>query len=470
MFKCLVPECTESFNTLQGVKIHTARKHRKDPLFSQAMTQLQTKVQRGCEFCHKDFSNKYTLEKHLSRCNQKKLRDQRYETDLKHAVTTATLQTANTLKDQHIEDLKNIVKDYKPTTVINNHNTSVHNNYSKTYTQNNNLFSLKEQMKSIVPITDEQAFKMFESTIGKSMQLNQSIHSLEDLTRHWVQFYLPDSILVTDASRGIAHWKNGDKNNEHIKDPNCSELAKKLQQAISVERIDECLEYVKQKMQANGSNIDVALPLLHNQQLLGEFKTKTCYKLGPMLTKNAKSCTAQAAYSMQQYKQQLPTFVSSVESVYKANMLHILFSPAEIIGQIWISVVVKETSLLITKSGDEVYFTLVPSVSATSVKSTVKSFKWNSQQFLDFIKYCVVQAFDLPNKQLLAVADCMKHNSVFSHLFESKQQAEQNFEYFCDWLTWDRFKERNSSEEQKFYNKICEYEDSLLKTLCSQVS
>ena len=113
MFKCLIPDCPDSFQTLQGVRIHTSRKHAKDASFSNVMSTLQNKNNNQCEFCNKEFSNKYNVEKHLPRCSQKKLHDQakklRNELALEHAVTVAELKTANTLKDQHIEDLKNIV-------------------------------------------------------------------------------------------------------------------------------------------------------------------------------------------------------------------------------------------------------------------------------------------------------------------------------------------------------------------------
>ncbi len=468
MFKCLIPNCTESFQTLQGVKIHTSRKHTKDALFSDAMSTLQNKNNNRCEFCNKEYTNKYTLEKHLPRCSQKKLHDQaeklKYETALEHAVTVAELKTANTLKDQHIEDLKNIVKECKPTTtVINN----INNNYSKNYTQNNHVYSLKEQMKNIVPITDEQAFKMFENTIGLSMQRNQSLNSLEELTRSWVQYYLPDSILVTDPARGIAHWKNGDKNNEHVKDPNCNELAKKLQQAIGVERIDEVIEYIKQKLQSNTGDIDTALRLLHNQQLLAEFKAKTCNKLGPMLTKNAKSCAVQAAQSMQHHKQYISEFVGLVESVYKTNMLYIIFSSPRDVNRIWLQPVCNEAKQLSigerqpvpTQDTKEKEFKL------TTTNKTKPTLRWTTSQFLDFLKYCIVQAFDVPNKQLLAVADCMKQKSMCSELFDNKEQASKNFEQFCEWLTWDRFKERATLEEQQKHQSIEAYEEALVQNL-----
>ena len=479
---CSIKNCKSSFETLQGAKVHLTRKHASDEGFDHALEQLGSRLKetsQKCNFCNKTYANKYSLLDHLDRCKFRKTQDSKtynklkiqnkqlqMETAIEHAVTVAALKTANDLKDQQIEDLKNIVKECKPTTVINN-NINNYSSYSKNYTQNNHVYSLKDQMKNIVPITDAQAFKMFENTIGMSMQRNQSLNSLEDLTRNWVQFYLPDSILVTDPARGIAHWKNGDKNNEHVKDPNCNELAKKLQQAISGERLDECLQYVKQKLQANSTNIDMALPLLHNQQLLGEFKTKTCHKLGPMLTKNAKTCAVQAAHTMQHYKQYTSEFVNLVESVYQTKMLYIIFSSAADINRIWLQPVcaeatqltITETQTIVTKDTKEKEYRL------STTNKSVPILRWKAPQFLDFLKYCIVQAFDVPNKQLLALAECMKHNSMLTELFDNKEQAAKHFEQFCEWLTWDRFKERTTPEEQQKHENIEKYEEALVQNL-----
>jgi hypothetical protein len=461
MIKCTSHGCNLEFVSKQAVNVHLKRKHPECVPKVNKTSGWASKAPVICTFCSKQFSNKFSLQRHQESCKPQS-EDVQLQL-LKKELETKDVQTENLLlkqkienlqhecelKAQHAEEIKKIVQTTQPTTVINNvHNVhNVQNSSRNSYTQNNTLIASRQQIESLVPISSDSLTKMLQSTFDKALQSKVVIETLESLCDKWVTNELKDSLISTDVSRGIVHWKDGDQNNKAIKDPKCLLLSEKLTKVLTMKMLREYLLFLQSEGKAV-AEIDPyeATKFIKSQLLLTNLTAQTrdnevIKEIGPLLTKYTKS-TSQPTDNLldfAEYKKQYNSLTVAIETVYSDNIFEIVSSPPEKIGRVWLQPL--QQKRLLTFCADCVHLVHPDS-------------KQNLQHFLDFVKFCVIEAFDQPNKQLLT--------SVKLHLKQpgvTNDQIEPNFYKFVEWFCFDRNKERRMG--------ICEYEHQLL-SFCRQ--
>jgi hypothetical protein len=467
MIQCQVSGCTSTFKSLKGARTHLTRVHASESNLEQANVQLSNNVLNLCNFCSKTFANKYCLQRHLGQCKNKQLTEQKIQLEKEHASALALYekdkqlisqskelekhQSVVEIQAQHIEDLKKIVHEVKPSIVNNNNTTNIHNNSNNNmsrnnYTQNNTLNSSRQQIESLVPITTQALTAMVEETFKKYLDNRVISVSYEDLCNIWLNKTLKDSVIVTDTSRGVTHWKDGDKNNRTIKDTKCQLLSEKLQQAIKPDLnvLNNYSMFLNKNVDdLKTTDVDACVKSIETQLVITSLKSQNkemIKDLGPTFTKLARSFI-DPADNLSENKKKFDKFVKLVEATYSSNIQDIITKPPQDIAQNLIS------KLLPALQRTESCFTLT--------NESKQSVQLNAEQLLDFIKYCIVEAFDYPTNQLLIFA-------VAVQTPRSKEETMKNFQQFSDWLSFDRHKERTNDKEQLTYQQICEYEHSLL--------
>lgn len=228
-FHCIF--CDSEFNTERGLKSHMTRAHN------------DVNPNNVCTKCHKQLTSRTNRDKHMKTC--------------KVDVSTVIVPTPEPPKnDLVIETMKELVKEVKflkehqqPHTIINNHNnynTTNNNNYNSghTYTQhNNNNNQTNILIDNLKPITSKGICEALKQIFDDALREKRLLTSNKDLSLKMSNSSLRDSLLTTDASRGVAHWKDGDKDNEHIKDPQCAILSTKMYNALSENIADVMGEY-----------------------------------------------------------------------------------------------------------------------------------------------------------------------------------------------------------------------------------
>jgi hypothetical protein len=145
-------------------------------------------------------------------------------------VTRRRRQELNLQKKlDYIEKQIEEVKSNPPQTIINNitNNSSNIINNNNNNTTNNYNNSLKMYVNNLKPITNEKIVDVFKEVINSSLA-NHHVLNGQDLSNKLTHSSLIDHLLTSDASRGIAHWKDGDKEDEHIRDEWCKTLATKM--------------------------------------------------------------------------------------------------------------------------------------------------------------------------------------------------------------------------------------------------
>jgi hypothetical protein len=493
MFNCTVSGCTQTFSSIKGVRTHIVRKHNSDEQFLSALQGISSNVKQEmqvCKFCDRCCANKYTLEKHWLVCKSKAQFDAQ-EVSLKEVESSVSemhkqyIENMNTLTTL-VHDVQAKVADIKPTVNI------VQNN-SRSYTQNNTLIATRESIDSLIPITNESLNHMVHSTFKSALDDHLIFTNVDDIARYWVERKLKDSIVVTDQSRGIAHWKDGDQNNKHIRDPKCDALSNKLQQAIQPGSLTEYSSYILDQTNKNQTDASATLPLLNATVLISSLQTKTANDLGANMIKYVKNG---ATKTLIDDSQRLGVLRKHIQTVYSAYIIPIVCSSAQVICSLWINKIISttvapvqrapamlemlgNTSMIVTDTVTPVRLvTLKVDDHLNQTKEIMFHLrtddqkgilKYKAEQFFDFIKTSIVSMFDIPNQHVLLCAFYNKQNANLVHLLDTtEQQIHQNFNKFTEWLTYDRYKERTYEHEIHQKTRICEYEKEMLNTIvCS---
>jgi hypothetical protein len=484
MIKCFIPNCKRTLQTLQGAKTHLRRSHQSDPMFEQALNLIKTSEVVQCTFCQKVLANKFSLERHESQCKSKQMHEKQQQMQRDHAAAIVLLEkdkelirleqekkvlekdielekqkSAVELQAQHIEDLKQIVQTTKPTVINNNNSTVINNNNRNTsYTQNNTLNAGRQQIDGLVPITTQGLSDMVQATFKKFLESKILGINYQDLCELWICKDLKDSLLVTDTARGVTHWRDGDKNNKAVKDVKCHLLTEKLQEVCTQNVIGSYFDFLKKTNEGNTNDIDKYVQITNTQLLLVSLQSKKAQlvkEFGPMITKYAR-CVIEPADFFCENKKKFNTFVSLVEREY-FNFKTICVSSPEEISERFMSKLVAE---IIVQS--------IPISETTTVENkfqltsdSKESIVFSAPQLLDFIKYCIVEAYDYPTKHAMFSA-----LELFPDANEEQvKQLKANFSQFVEWFRYDRYKERDTQALQTLHQSITEYEDKLIKGL-----
>jgi hypothetical protein len=353
------------------------------------------------------------------------------------------------LKGQHIEDLKQIVSAVKPSIINNNHHTVVNNiNHSKNYTQNNTLLNSRLQVDSLVPVTSQYLNNMVTSSLKKAQLSNKYFQTFDELCESWVDTDLKESLLITDHSRGVAHWKDGDQNNKTIKDPKCTMLAEKLVNSIQPKDLQEYSEYIVAETEASKTDVDKFLKIANTSLLVGVLKSndKNMLKaIAPGLTKFAKSYL-QSINSCEELKKRFVPLVTSIESGYGENITKLITSDAQTIAAVLFVPLLHNPVNALSIIRKRSYMFRLGSQAKTAAEIHIS-------HFFDFVRLCIIETYGVLSKQCLLTIKCTM-KSLDPHI-------DTNFQMFADWLAFDRSKQRAADDPllfqiDAFENKIFE--------------
>ncbi len=226
--------CEDTFSTQRGLKHHTTRIH----------IDLKTKI--TCGKCNKQYSTKSNRDKHESKCT--------------NTVNNIVVDTMKELAKE-VKSLKEQQQQVQPQQIINNitnnitNNNGDVNNYNNhgTYTQTNNI--LTSGLENLIPITNKGIVEQMKQMFADVTQNRKLLLSPKDLGEKISTNVFKGSLLSTDSSRGIMHWKDGDDNNKHVKDPQCAILSTKMYNAL-LDKKDEVTAPYKEFVDTLRNNIN----------------------------------------------------------------------------------------------------------------------------------------------------------------------------------------------------------------------
>ena len=178
------------------------------------------KNQNKCIFCKKQYSQNYSLDRHLSVCVEKKLMEQKSHYEKKIMEQSNMFYEKEQRYLVQIKDLQDRIQELatkaieKPTTT----------NKTMNYTNTTNIMNL-------APLDMEELTKKIEDVIMSEMDENHIIEGQAGVARLLSGcFVSPDGkklITCTDTSRGI--WKSKDKQGNVIKDYKAGNIARVVQ-------------------------------------------------------------------------------------------------------------------------------------------------------------------------------------------------------------------------------------------------
>ena len=309
-FKCQY--CETEYNSQRGLRSHITRSHN------------QINASNVCSKCNKQLSSRYNRDKHEKIC----------------IVSTLSTSTSSEppKNDEVVQTMKELVKEVKflkehqqpPQTIINNYTTNNNNNTTNnnnnynghTYTQNNNNNTIL--LDNLKPITTKSICEALKQIFDDAIREKKLLTSNKELSLKMSNSSLRDSLLTTDASRGVAHWKDGDKNNEHIKDPQCAILSTKMYNALSESMADVVGEYPEYIDKLTNSineytGYERSEDIHRSKQVIKSLTDEEFLKtVGKGLSKMAITPAIKQTY-------QLEKFLSSLKSLYKTRPYLFIF-------------------------------------------------------------------------------------------------------------------------------------------------
>lgn len=279
--KCIICN-TNQVQSIKGLKIHYKRCH-VDQL-GNLQQNIEYAHETYCFECNKQFVNKYVLQRHQTICKSKVNEQQNVSNQNDTVKIVEVISHA----------FKDVIKELKPSLGKNSSHNNSHNNNTNNSnnTINNNIVIVTKQdvINNLEPITTQILSDLLSSTFQTAIDNNQLIRSLDDVCQKWVNGPLKNSIVCTDFSRGVTHWKDGDYHNMPIKDIKCEKLSTKLSEAINTEvvnLIDTSINNISALQAQYGDNLEVIEELIQSIGILQRIKFKVTKQLGLAIAKNA---------------------------------------------------------------------------------------------------------------------------------------------------------------------------------------
>ena len=408
-------------------------------------------MQHICTFCNKVLGSKQSLQRHLKTCKQATA----------HLVRSLNEELVQT--KQQAQELSEQIKAVPaPQTVIHNH---IVNNTNNTYnctsqTQNNTLMFARETFDRLVPITTDMLDNMVNATFDDAEQNFEFLNDLENLSSIWMQGALKNSVIVTDTSRKIAYWKDGDRNNETIRDKTCDALSLKLQNAIKPETLNQYSAFLQREsvLDRDRQN-EYALEIVDSSLLVDSLRQKNSKKLGAALVKFAPSSGTRSIIdqSTKTLAQRFPQLQQLVLSSFQQKIHLIVCNPPDQIGMLWlVRHIIQPQSYLNTdnvvsvrkvqkEDVEELMFVIQNSVTISSV------------EFLDAVKEILHGMTQLECFALYAA-----QNTVCN---KSAEEIQRHIKNFFRWLEIDRTNTSNNQQTKEF---LAQYEEQLLMAVYIQ--
>ena len=396
--------CEKQCVSERGLKSHMAKSH-------------SSVLDKVCRKCNKQYSNKNNRDKHEKNC-------------IVSAFPINVLVEPQK-NDEVVQTMKELVKEVKflkehqqpPQTIINNYTnnntTNNNNNYNgHTYTQNNNNNTIL--LDNLKPITTKSICEALKQIFDDAIREKKLLTSNKELSLKMSNSSLRDSLLTTDASRGVAHWKDGDKNNEHIKDPQCAILSTKMYNALSESMADVVGEYPEYIDKLTNSineytGYERSEDIHRSKQVIKSLTDEEFLKtVGKGLSKMAITPAIKQTY-------QLEKFLSSLKSLYKTRPYLFIFQNPYGIGS--------SIKKALESYGD---FT-VDDEEICLDDDDKKKISISLTSFFQIVKECFVKE----GHSLIFYGHYFEYEPNYESIkkfLESKEIAKENFAQFSLWI------------------------------------
>jgi hypothetical protein len=392
-YNCVI--CGENFASLRALKIHVGKKHKQEnQMFS-------------CSHCGKVFNKKYNLNRHLEKDSCSKQPSIMNEIDKK-------IQ----------EQIKKQPPAQQITYITNNNitNNNVNNYGTRNYTNTQNNYLTNNDFDNLVPITNRRLQESFQTVFNEMKQTNQMLKSEKDLGFKLTSGPLKDSLVCTDASRGIVHWKDGDNDNQHVKDSGCIMLSDKMFNALSnkKEMFDDYKNYLYDKRARCDENMAMESIMCSNSEVfIRNLNTKDNFaKVGKSISKTVPCVVSKKEYNLENLYKLMETMV--YERPYE-----VLLQSSEAFAMWFIKVLNRYEKFKMKDDTLELYGEQEEVISVPK------------QDIFLVLK----QGFERIEEAVMnAITRCMLEVGMFSIVkpyIESKEIALENFELLKKWLSED---------------------------------
>jgi hypothetical protein len=316
------------------------------------------------------------------------------------------------------------------------------------------LHLARDSIESLVPVTTEMLAKMVHSTFRSATNESFLLSDLDNMTQSWMRGPLKDSVILTDSSRKVAHWKDGDQNNKTIRDPKCDGLAQKLQKAIDPTQLQPYYNFLMQAP-ATDQGRDNPIEVIKATSNVMGLMAQNVPELGGVLVKHVNTAATKCITdsSKQQPKILFPQMYQLLVQTYQTHMLQIVTNAPAQIGYNWfiqqILVPHAQSLNVCLRTGNKLVF-------RTSGKEIP------AEQFLDLVKECITEHHkgDLVMELFLHLIGLCKqqvNTAAFLPCLDL-QQIRENVGHLDRWLKFDRV--LSTPEDIEF---VVQYESQLLE-------
>jgi len=420
LFNCNL--CNQrSFATERALKIHNSRSHNQ-------------KANLKCTICGKVFAREIHLEKHYKNtsCNA----------SLIQQIQIQATQQANQQVQTVTEAVQLVMKHIGPTTINNINNITNNNVYNnnRSYTQQNNFLS--DNFEKLVPITEKSLKENFKQVFNEARLKNHYFTSEKDIGFKLTTGPLKESLICTDASRGIVHWKDGDNDNKHVKDPQCLSLSNKMFNVIAnnLDVVDDYKNFLNEKQDSFNINTtqEEALSccdssVILNQLTKSDTSDTTITKIAKAMSKSVPS---DLTFVKKEYK--LEKLCSLIEKIVYENPHEVLLQSASGIAS-WFLKTLGTYGFTKNKNSDNL---------VTIIDDEGKILPLSKKDVFNILRH----AFEkIERYDIIAKVSLTSYYNTFVDKVESFEDAQVNFKNFDLWI-----KEENvEAFERSFYHFFC---------------
>jgi hypothetical protein len=420
IYTCVI--CTENYGSLRALKIHVSKKHN-----SNIDKQEKDKCKQSfCEHCGKVFNRKYNLDRHIERdaCSKQPSIMSKIEEKIEEKIQTK-------IDKQPPQQITYITNNNNIT------NNNINNYGSRTYTNTQNNYLTNSNFDNLVPITNRRLQEGFQSVINEMKQTNQLIKSEKDLGFKLTSGPLKDSLVCTDASRGIVHWKDGDNDNQHIKDSGCVMLSDKMFNAISTkkEMLDDYKNYVYDK-QDQCTDLFLAsesISCVESAQFIGKLSEKNTFaKVGKSMSRTIPCIVSKKEYNLE-------NLYKLIETMLYEKPYEVLLQNSEAFAGWFLKVLNRYDKFKIVKdnaielNGEKEEVVVIPRQDIFLVLR--QAFDRIEESSINSIVKCLLEVGLMP---------------IVKSYIVSKEEALENFEILKKWLHEELEDQPNQTFERLF--------------------
>ena len=237
-FEC--SHCSSSFQSALGLKIHVQKKH-------------ATSHTKTCLKCNQTFATIASSLRHQTKCQGKMLQFGRKPTSTKNSHNSSSnirhdnSNSNNSSNDNNVNDSSSTNNNTNGSAAaFGDHNTNANHGHNHVNSHNVNI--------NLIPVTDE----MFRQISHKMLHNNlDTFKESKTFVNHLLEKEgLIHSLFCTDKSRKVLLWKNGNANNQQVRDPHGKSFVEKQVAASQYHYQDMASKYFNLNLQGNAQDVE----------------------------------------------------------------------------------------------------------------------------------------------------------------------------------------------------------------------